>query len=54
MNCPKCDAPQVLVEDLGEGHKRIKCSKCGLNEVQDRDGRKLLLDTREPGTPLLS
>jgi len=54
MDCPKCEEPQVLVESLGDGHKRITCEKCGLKEVHDREGRKLLLDTRETGTPLLS
>jgi transposase-like protein len=53
MQCPKCKA-QVIVEDLGEGHQRLKCSKCGLNEVRDREGRKLLVDTREESGTLLS
>lgn len=45
MKCPSCGTEGVLVESLQEGKKRIKCQKCGLNEIRDRDGRKLLLDT---------
>jgi hypothetical protein len=49
MNCQKCDKP-MLCEDLGEGHRRYRCTECGVNEVQDREGRKLLLDQPEPKT----
>lgn len=57
MKCPSCGDPNALQESLQEGKKRIKCVKCGLNEIRDRDGRKLLLDTPAPATssdPLLS
>lgn len=54
MKCPKCDNPQLILEDLGEGHKRARCDKCGFTEVQDREGRKLLVDVRDEGKPLLS
>jgi predicted nucleic-acid-binding Zn-ribbon protein len=48
MKCPKCQHPEVLVEDLGAGSKKIKCPKCGLNEIRDKEGRKLLTgDTGE-------
>ena len=53
MNCDKCNMP-MLVEDLGEGHKRYKCQKCGLNEVKDPQGRKLLTDERRYTNTLLS
>jgi ribosomal protein S27AE len=49
MKCPKCGHPEVLVETLKQGDKRMKCSKCGLNEVQDKDGRKLLTGDVEEG-----
>jgi len=55
MKCPSCGTEGALVESLQEGKKRIVCSKCGLNEIQDREGRKLLLDTPAvPRDPLLS
>ena len=53
MECSKCNAPR-LCEDLGEGDKRYRCQKCGLNEVRDREGRKLLTDQREDRPTLLS
>lgn len=53
MICVKCSAP-MLVEDLGEGHKRYKCQKCGLSEVKDREGRKLLTDQHDHHNVLLS
>jgi uncharacterized metal-binding protein (TIGR02443 family) len=43
MKCPKCGHPDTLVEALEKGDKRVKCSKCGLNEVRDKEGRKLLV-----------
>jgi|WetSurMetagenome_2_1015567.scaffolds.fasta_scaffold02643_8 hypothetical protein len=49
MKCPKCEHPEVLLEDLGEGQKRVKCPKCGLNEVYDKEGRKLLTGDAEDG-----
>lgn len=52
--CPKCGNKQLLIEDLGDGHKKIKCTQCGLQEIRDARGRKLLLDTRNPGNLLLS
>jgi ribosomal protein S27AE len=53
MKCPSCNAEGVLVESLQEGKKRIKCTKCGLNEVRDREGRKLLLDAPSTRTDTL-
>lgn len=54
MKCPECGHPEVLVESKPNGDKRINCPKCGLNEVLDKDGRKLLLDTVGSGSVLLS
>lgn len=54
MQCPQCGHPEVLVESKTNGDKRITCPKCGLNEVRDKDGRKLLLDTVGSGDVLLS
>ncbi len=43
MNCPKCQAPGVLVESSADGKtKTLKCGKCGLNETQDARGKPLL------------
>jgi len=55
MKCPKCGNPGVLVETVGsKGDKRVRCAKCGLDEVRDGQGRKLLLDTVGGGNVLLS
>lgn len=54
MKCPKCGDPGVLVESKPNGDKHVKCSKCGLDEVVDDQGRKLLLDTVGGGDVLLS
>lgn len=29
LNCPKCKSFDVIVTDLGFGHDRITCKKCG-------------------------
>jgi len=50
MNCPKCNKP-LIVESLGDGKKRVKCSECGLTEVQDDKGRKLLTETLPVDAP---
>jgi len=52
--CSKCGNKQLLVEDLGEGRQRIKCSQCGLQEIRDAQGRKLLLNEWTPDNILLS
>ena len=45
MNCPKCQAPGLLVEASPDGKtQHLKCSKCGLNETRDTQGRKLLTE----------
>lgn len=54
MKCPKCGNADMLVEHLYQGDKRIKCTHCGLNEVVDKEGRKLLLDAGGSGNVLLS
>ncbi len=53
MKCPSCNADGVLVENLGEGRKRVRCSRCGLNEVKDGEGRKLLNEVPSREGPLL-
>jgi hypothetical protein len=42
MLCPGCGRPSLIVEDLGDGRKKRKCSKCGFNEIVDEKGRRLL------------
>jgi ribosomal protein S27AE len=54
MDCPRCHSSDVQVESLQEGAKRISCKKCGLLEILDRDGRKLLLDSPVRKADLLS
>jgi ribosomal protein S27E len=54
MKCPDCGNPQVLVESTPAGDKRVKCSKCGLDEVRDSQGRRLLTDSGNRGNTLLS
>ena len=54
MDCPKCSSPEALVESKPNGDKHVKCPKCGLDEVRDSKGRKLLLDTTGGGDVLLS
>lgn len=54
MNCPRCGSVEALVESKPNGDKHVKCSKCGLDEVMDEQGRKLLLDTVGGGNVLLS
>ena len=45
MNCPQCNEPGCLVESSPDGKtEKIKCQKCGLNEVRDKQGRKLLTE----------
>jgi hypothetical protein len=52
MNCPKCNAPGLIVESSSDGKTRhIKCNSCGLNEVKDVQGRSLL--TEVPTSPHL-
>lgn len=53
--CPQCSGA-LMVEDLGDGKKRQKCGGCGLNEIVDREGRKLLTGATEskPSAGLLT
>lgn len=45
MNCPKCEAPGLLVESSPDGKtKKLICHQCGLNEVRDAKGRSLLTE----------
>lgn len=45
MNCPKCNAPGLIVESSEDGKtKKVKCNSCGLNEVRDSQGRTLLTE----------
>jgi ribosomal protein S27E len=41
MTCKKCNKT-VVVESLGDGKSRVRCESCGLSEIQDSAGRKLL------------
>ena len=54
MDGPKCSSPEALVESKPNGDKHVKCPQCGLDEVRDSKGRKLLLDTTGGGDVLLS
>lgn len=54
MDCPKCGQPGILVESKPNGDKHIRCPKCGLDEIRDKEGRKLLLDAGSKGDVLLS
>ena len=45
MNCPKCNAPGLIVESSSDGKtKHLKCNSCGLSEVKDTQGRSLLTE----------
>lgn len=46
MNCPKC-GKALIVESLGDGKKKITCQSCGLAEVIDSQGRKLLTGVQQ-------
>jgi hypothetical protein len=50
MMCKKCNKP-LIVESLGDGKKRMKCNECGMVEVQDDHGRKLLTETLPRDSP---
>ena len=54
MKCENCGHPSLLIESLPEGKKKVSCPKCGLSEVRDEQGRKLLLDAGSRGDVLLS
>lgn len=54
MDCKGCKQP-MLAESLDEHRKRYRCVKCGLSEIVDDQGRKLLVDDPvRSATPLLS
>lgn len=44
MNCPKCGDPEVVIENLERGGMRVQCKRCGLYEIRDSEGRKLLTE----------
>lgn len=44
MNCAKCKSQNVMVEGVGEGKVRVTCQGCGMSEVKDQQGRKMLTD----------
>jgi len=46
MNCKKCGSGKVLSEGVGEGKVKVTCQECGMNEVKDEQGRKMLTDDR--------
>jgi hypothetical protein len=46
MNCQKCGSGNVLVEGVGEGKTKVTCQACGVAEVKDQQGRKMLTDDR--------
>lgn len=52
MNCKSCNKP-MLCENIDEKRKRYSCAKCGLSEIVDDRGRKLLTDDPVRGRPLL-
>jgi transposase-like protein len=54
MNCPKCNAPGLLVEASPDGKTQtLKCQKCGFTEVKDTQGRKLLTEVvPHTGSPI--
>jgi hypothetical protein len=54
MNCPKCNAPGLLVEASPDGKtQKVRCQKCGFTEVKDHQGRKLLTEVvPHPQTPI--
>lgn len=52
MNCPKCNKP-MLVESKGNGTKRVQCAPCGIDEVQNQSGQKLLTET-QPSAPSIA
>jgi ribosomal protein S27AE len=53
--CPKCGENTLLTEGQGEGKVKVKCTSCGLVEVRDEKGRKMLTDDvgSGPGQPLM-
>lgn len=53
MDCQKCGKPTLIVEDLGGGKKKLHCSSCGLNEIKDSQGRKMLTETMPLGQNVL-
>lgn len=55
MGCPKCENSQLLEESIDENTKRVKCGKCGFNEIRDSRNAPLLTEVpRTPGDSLLS
>jgi len=55
MKCPKC-GKRLIQESLSPDGKtkKVRCTECGFNEVQDQRGCRLLTEVpAPPGTPLL-
>lgn len=46
MKCDQCKTGDQIKQPLDENRVRVTCSNptCGLNEVRDRQGRKLLTE----------
>ena len=49
MNCPKCKEA-MLTEAVAPNKVKVTCQKCGLSEVRDTQGRKLLTEA-DPEQP---
>ncbi len=47
--CPKCQAPGLMTEAVGDGKVKKSCRTCGFSEVRDTAGRQLLTDDRSQG-----
>ena len=48
--CPKC-GKEMVVEAMGDGKKKIKCSPCGLSEIRDSTDRQLLTSDHDHISP---
>jgi lysyl-tRNA synthetase class I len=46
-NCPKC-GKALTSKSVGDGKVHLTCSCGQLDEVRDREGRKLLIDSPAP------
>lgn len=44
MTCDKCGSDKLLVEGLLEGKVKVTCRECGMSEVRDAQGRRMLTD----------
>ena len=48
-SCPKCKAPGLMTEAVGDGKVKKSCRSCGFSEVRDNVGRQLLTDDVNQG-----